>query len=71
MVDLLCRFLFTQTSFKGFVQAEERLISLGCSTEQHDLHCSSRPGSAALQACQAVFSFPRLEVECANSSFPG
>lgn len=71
VVDLLYRFLFTQTSFKGFVQAKEGLISSGCSTEQDDLPCSSSPGSAALQACQTVFSFPKLEVVCANSRFPG
>lgn len=71
MVDLLRRVLFTWTSFKGFVQAKERPISSGCRAKRCELCRSSSPGSAALQACQRVFSFPKLEVECANSRFPG
>lgn len=71
VVDPLLRFLFTQTSLKRFVRAKEGLISSGCSPEQRDLPCSSSPGSAALRACQTVFSFPKLEVVCANSKFPG
>lgn len=68
VVHLLHRFT---DQFQRILQAKEGLISSGCSTEQGDLPCSSSPGSAALQACQAVFSFPKLEVVCANSRFPG
>lgn len=67
-MGLLHRFLFTEIP-EGLCELRKRWLAQGA--EQHGLPCSSRPGSAASQACQIVFSFPKLEAEHANSRFPG
>lgn len=67
---------YTESSSHGPVsmalcKLKKEWLAQDAAQSSSGLPCSSSPGSAALQACQTVFSFPKLEVVCANSRFPG
>lgn len=60
VVSILHRVLFTRTSFNGFVQAKEKMISSGCSTEQQWFALFQQPRVSSLASLPDSIFFSQI-----------